>query len=71
MNVIVSKFGADRLDLQISLYDSDELSSVFRASCGSGVEVFFELHGEFDVWDVVSAAVDSFRVEFALLDEGL
>jgi hypothetical protein len=69
MDIIVSGFGKRSLSMQISLYDSDESSSVFRAVCTPDVEVFFELHGEFEVWDVVSAAVDSFRVEFDLLDE--
>ena len=69
MNIIVSNFGKGSLNMQISLYDSDESSSVFRAVCGSDVEVFFELSGDFEVWDVVAAAADSFRVEFDLLGE--
>jgi hypothetical protein len=69
MDIIVSGFGRRSLNMQISLYDSDESSSVFRAVCGSDVEVFFELDGDFEVWDIVSAAADSFRVEFDLLGE--
>lgn len=69
MDIIVSGFGKRSLNMQISLYDSDESSSVFRATCTPDVEVFFELTGEFEVWDVVSAAVDSFRIEFDLLGE--
>lgn len=71
MNIIVSNFGTGPLNMQISLYDSDESSSVFRASCEPDVEVFFELHGVFQVWDVIEAAVDSFRVEFDLLNGSL
>jgi hypothetical protein len=71
MDIIVSNFGKGSLNMQISLYDSDESSSVFRAVCGPDVEVFFELHGDFEVWDIISAAADSFRVEFDLLNESL
>lgn len=70
MDIIISDvaFGAQRVSIVV--YDSDVESTVFRASLESGVEVFFELDAGFELWDVLRAASDSFKVEFDLLRAG-
>lgn len=70
MDVLISFAGAGCHRVELSLFDDGPEVSVFRGVCGD-VVVFFEVAVGWELWDVLSAASDSFRVEFGLLVDGL
>ena len=57
MNVIVSSFGSKPRSLVLSVADGVADVWVYRAVFDDGVDVFFELPAESEVWVVVGEAV--------------
>jgi hypothetical protein len=57
MNVIVSSFGSKPHSLTLSVFDCMGDVWVYRAVFDDGVDVFFELPAESEVWVVVGEAV--------------
>ncbi len=65
MDVLLSFLGGGVHRVEVLLFEEGVESSVFKGVCGD-VVVFFELDAGWELWDVLSAASDSFRVEFGL-----
>jgi hypothetical protein len=70
MDVLFSLPGFGCRRIELFLFDDGPEVSVFRGVC-DGVVVFFEVGVGWELWDVLRVAVDSFKVEFGLLNDGL